>query len=69
MNEWARFWGAVVTAITLTWLAHWVSAAVDYPLGWGWSTLIGSGLALLLWYWPYLGGLFEAIGDAFADRW
>lgn len=67
MNEWARFWGAVVTALALTWLTHWVSGAIDYPLAWGWSALIGTGVSALLWYWPYIWELIDAIGDALLD--
>lgn len=67
MNEWARFWGAVFTALVLTWLTHWVSGAIDYPLAWGWSALIGTGVSVLLWYWPYIWELIDAIGDFFLD--
>jgi hypothetical protein len=69
VNEWARFWGAVLTALALTWLTHWVSGAVEFPLSWGWSALIGTGVAVLLWYWPYIWGLIDAIGDVLSGWW
>lgn len=67
MNEWARFWGMAFTAIVLSWLTHGVSGAIGYPLGWGWSALIGTAVAVLLWYWPYVWDLFAALAEAVAD--
>jgi len=67
VNEGARLSWALVTAGALTWFTHWVSGAVDHQLGWGWSTLIGSAVAALIWYWNYFWGLMDMLGDILAD--
>lgn len=67
MNQGARLFWALVTAAALTWFTHWVSGAVGYPLGWGWSVLIGGVVAALIWYWEYAWGLIDFIGDVLAD--
>lgn len=67
MNEWVRFFAAVTTAALLTWFTHWVSGAVEYPLGWGWSALIGAVVAVILWYGFDLWDALCVAADALTD--